>query len=690
MTEPTALTLKSRLPRTWSPLFARHGTFTPTQLAAIPPLLDGANVMLCAPTASGKTEAVLAPLIERHLPPTRSESQLTLLYLLPTRALIADIANRLDTPMERLRVRIAVKTRDLDSFDPQRPADLLLTTPESLDALLATRPRTLMHVAGVVLDELHVLDGEARGDQLRVVLNRLRQVHAYAAHAGDAPDAQIQYAALSATLADPAAVAGRYFRAAQVITVPGGRDRQIDLLPLAPDSPAALVEFLATFQARGWRKVLVFCNTRAEVEAYAAAIRRSDSPFGQQVFVHYSNLERQRRREIEEQFAQAGAAICFASSTLELGIDIGSIDVAVLIGAPGSAAAFTQRIGRAGRRQRTIHAACFYRTPLEETLLRALAAAPEPAPAAAPFRPSVAIQQIFSLLVQSPSAALRLQPLSELFDGLLTAADLAAILGYLHERGYLTTARAGEWRAGERLKHLVDLQAAEHAPLSLYSNLQNRAGIVKIRDQHNQQVVATVDTLWLNREVLTLEGRQLDVTWSDGEALWVTAHRGEVPTQRLPYLSARQLLSFDLAQRIPPEIGLAPGNVPLVETPDGWLLFHWLGDVYGQALLDLLRYTVPVEESAQPGLCLLLRDEPRDLPSLSAAQVERYLHDHLRQYEALLALGAYHHLLPRAVRSRATIEQFGVERFVAAVAQLRIARDPTVAETLTRLVAAPQ
>jgi ATP-dependent Lhr-like helicase len=64
----TALTLQSRLLRTWSPFFARHGNFMPAQLVAIPPLLDGRNVILCAPTASGKTEAALAPLIERHLP----------------------------------------------------------------------------------------------------------------------------------------------------------------------------------------------------------------------------------------------------------------------------------------------------------------------------------------------------------------------------------------------------------------------------------------------------------------------------------------------------------------------------------------------------------------------------------------------------------------------------------------------
>jgi len=672
--------LKSRLPRTWSPFFARHGNFTPAQLAAIPPLLDGRNVILCAPTASGKTEAALAPLIERHLPPTRNTPQLTLLYLLPTRALIADVANRLAAPLARLRVRLAVKTRDLDDFDPRRPADLLLTTPESLDALLAKQPKTLIHVAGVVLDELHVLDGEARGDQLRVVLNRLRQVRTFAAQHGDAGTANIQYVALSATLTDPASVAARYFADAQVVTAPGGREQRIELLPMAPDSPDALVTFLQEFQAHGWRKALVFCNTRAEVEAYAASLRQRGSPFGQQIFVHYSNLDRQRRREIEEQFAQANAAICFASSTLELGIDIGSIDVAILIGAPGSAAAFAQRIGRAGRRQQTIHAAAFFRTPLEEALLHTLVAAPEPTPTSAPFRPSVAVQQIFSLLLQSPTGALRLQPLADLFAGLLAVSDLEAILGRLHELHYLTTARAGEWRAGDRLNRLVDQQASEHAPLSLYSNIQNRPATLKIRDQHSQQVVATVDPLWLDREVLTLEGRALDVNWFDGEALWVTQGRNSAQQTKLPFLSARQLLAFDLAQALPRHFKLAPGDAPLVETPDGWLLFHWLGDVYGQALLDLLRPQFAVSESPQPGLALLLREEPRSLPTITIEQTTRYLHEHVRQYEGLLAMGAYQHLLPWLLRQRAVTAQFDVARFVESLAGLKPKR---TAEQLT-------
>ncbi|MFN3980752.1 MAG: helicase-related protein, partial [Caldilinea sp.] len=568
-----------------------------------------------------------------------------------------------------------------------RPADLLLTTPESLDALLARQPKSLIHVTGVVLDELHVLDGEARGDQLRVVLNRLRQVRSFAVQQGDAADARIQYVALSATLADPTTVAARHFADAQVVVAPGGRDQHIELLPMAPDSPDALAAFLSEFHARGWRKALVFCNTRAEVEAYATGLRRAGSPFGQQIYVHYSNLDRQRRREIEEQFAQAGAAICFASSTLELGIDIGSIDVAILIGAPGSAAAFAQRIGRAGRRQQTIHAAAFYRSPLEESLLRTLIAAPKPTPTATPFRPSVAVQQIFSLLLQSPTGALRLQPLADLFTGLLAVHDLEAILGQLQELRYLTTARAGEWRAGDRLKRLVDQQASEHAPLSLYSNIQNRPATLKIRDQNSQEIIAAVDPVWLDRDVLTLEGRPLDVNWFDGEALWVTRGRDQTEQTKLPFLSARQLLSFDLAQALASQVGLAPGDAPLVETREGWLLFHWLGDVYGQALLDLLRPHLAVSTSSQPGLALLLREEPRSLPTINIEQATRYLHDHVRQYEGMLALGAYQHLLPWSLRQRSVVAQFDAQRFVDAVVRLRVARSlDIIAEELAQLL----
>jgi ATP-dependent Lhr-like helicase len=673
------LALKRRLPRTWPAFFERHGNFTAVQVATIPQALDGRNVIVCAPTAGGKTEAVVAPLIELHCPPARggdSGSGPYILYLTPTRALVNDLTARLTHPLQTLGVSLGFKTGDVSTFRPNRPPDVLLTTPESADSLLTTQARLLANLRAIVIDEIHLFDGTPRGDQLRVILNRIRRIRDYAAEHGEAPDSAIQYAALSATIAEPEAVAARYFSAAQVVSIPGARGWDVDWVGLAPDSAGDLIAYLDTFRAKGWRKALVFCNSRAEVEMYAAAVRER-SPFGNAVYVHYSNIDSKRRREIEQQFARDTAALCFATTTLELGIDIGDVDLVLLIGPPGSLGSFVQRVGRANRRSRKgagrTPVACCYRSPLEQLLFEALVGAsghiPPPPPAA--FRPSVAIQQIFSLIKQSPVAAVRLTELGRLFDGMLSATDLQAIVGQLQRLQYLKVGRPGEWRAGDRLNRLLDEQGRADCSRSIYSNVQSSdPHLIDIRDQHTRQTVARVDAQFLDRPVLTVEGRALNVEWWDGEALWVTSYKGADTGQNLRYRSARQLMSYDLARLLPPRLGLAPEASPYVRALDGWWWFHWLGDLYGRAALDLTGYHIAAKETSQPGLCLYLPDEPRAWPTWTEAEVSRYLHDNYRKFESMLALGPFHDLLPTSLRRRAVVEQFDVPRFLAAVAVL--------------------
>ncbi|MDX1995674.1 MAG: DEAD/DEAH box helicase [bacterium] len=686
-----AQALRARLPRSWGAFFGRYGSFTPIQLQAIPPLLDGLNVLLRAGTASGKTEAALAPLIERHLPADRPDGQLTLLYILPTRALINDLASRLAAPLGTLRITWGIKTRDINTFNPRQPVDFLLLTPESLDSLMASDARSLIHVRAVVIDELHTFDSSVRGDQLRIVLRRLDALRTYAASRGDTEGDSIQFAALSATLRHPEVSAGRYFGDAQIATDNQPRRFHLEVLDLDPAEPRALLECLQTFRERGWKKALIFCNTRAEVEQYAAYTRTASTPFGGAVYVHYSNLERERRREIETQFAHAEAAICFASSTLELGIDIGSIDAVLLIGAPGSAEAFIQRIGRANRRQKIACAVGFCRSPLEHLLFKALTRIDDGAALPTPFRPSVAIQQIFSLLKASPSGSIRLNPTVGLFAGLLHRADVEAILGELQARGYLKAGRDQEWRAGEQLNRLIDLQAADRAPLSLYSNLKMNAPTVKIRDRNTHRVVARLDRLTFEQDKLLLEGHKLNVEWIDGEALWVSMAFDDASAVKPIYRSVRPVLSYSLARALMPALGLTPESAPLIAADEGWLWFHCLGDLYGQAVLDLLRYTLPAEPSAQLGLCLLLSDELYRLPTWSVSDVTRYLVDRYRVYERMLDLGAYHTLLPTALRRQAVIEQFDVEGFVEVVRALRLEYAPeTLKQPLFDLLQVPR
>jgi ATP-dependent helicase Lhr and Lhr-like helicase len=683
------LALKKRLGRTWAAFFERHGNFTAIQLAAIPVLLDGHNAMLCSPTASGKTEAVIVPLIERHCLPGFAD--LTILYLTPTRALVNDLLGRLTLPLKSLGISLASKTHDANTFNPKKPSHVLITTPESFDSLLTSQAQVFANLRAVVIDELHLFDQTARGDQLRALLRRLQQIRQYAATHGESTNAEVQYIALSATLPNPQQTITRYFDHAQVIHAEGNRTLQMELLPITEDSAAEFLDYLGSFRAKCWRKALVFCNSRQEAESYATAVRQK-SPFGDAVYVHYSNIAPQRRLEIEARFATDDVALCFATNTLELGIDVGNIDVVILIGPPGNSQSFSQRVGRGNRRQPIQHVACFYKTPLERLTFETFNNTElEFVPGfAGGFRLSVAVQQIFSLIKQSPSGGVRLSMLSQLFDGLIIPADLESVLGHLQQLGYLKIGRPGEWRPDAHLNELFDQQASDYCELSIYGNIQSsNTRPLEIRDQHTHEIVASVDQQWLHNPVLTLEGRAMNVEWADGEAIWVSAYRGEDIADKLRYRGSKKHLSFELAQSLPLQLGLESHKTPLVQTADGWLWFHWVGDLYGHALLMLLQGHISAKRTKSPGTCLRFVDNPRAIvwPTWTTVQIRRFVEDNYSKLESMLDLGAFHHFLPAQLRQQVVVKQFDVPKFVDIVNRLQPMPAPDdLVETLSGLV----
>ncbi|MEJ7615378.1 MAG: DEAD/DEAH box helicase [Pyrinomonadaceae bacterium] len=254
------------LPHTWDALLARFGRLTDIQAKAIGPLLAGRNCMLVSATASGKTEAALAPLLERQLQKrfrAGRRAGLQTLFIVPTRALTRDLARRLEEPLAKLALTLGIKTSDEPALKPHRPPDVLLTTPESLDSLLANRPRLLKDVRAVIVDELHLYEDTARGDQLRVLLSRLRRLRRFAHERGDALDAGVQFCALSATIEQPAIVAARYFAEPVLLESPGQREIEAEML--AFDGPASLRELFARLASRGTRKVLAFVRAKPSV-----------------------------------------------------------------------------------------------------------------------------------------------------------------------------------------------------------------------------------------------------------------------------------------------------------------------------------------------------------------------------------------------------------------------------------------
>ncbi len=344
-------------PATHAPLFLLPNTFRAfygafrwlhsIQLRAIEPILQGRDVILQSATGSGKTEAVLAPCMERIL---TASSPASVLYIVPTRALAIDIFRRFQTTItERLGLAVAIRTGDIKKNGGGFPA-LMLSTPESLDVMLGSPNKDmrgfLARINTVVIDEAHPLIHHYRGHHLVYLLKRLERRR----------DRRLQKIALSATLGDPDEV--RRFLGCDAETVclaeSVGRKIMPRLVHLLDDEGelVALIDDLH----RHWDypKILIFANSRGRCDKIFGQLNRRGA-FRRMALLHYSNLSARRRKDVERRFRKQRRAVCVATSTLELGIDVGDVDAVVLFEPPDSVSAFLQRIGRANRRKARIH-----------------------------------------------------------------------------------------------------------------------------------------------------------------------------------------------------------------------------------------------------------------------------------------------------------------------------------------------
>lgn len=331
MTPADTSALRRRLGRTWEAFFAPFGgSLRPVQHQAIPALLDGADVLIQAPTASGKTEAAAAPLVENLL--GRQSPGVGIVYVCPTRALVNDLYRRLYTPLARLGVTLDRRTGDHGADVGRRPPQVLLTTPESLDSLLCRVPRALTGVQALVLDEIHLMEASARGDQLAILVERQRVLARSGAAGAGRPRAPLQVVALSATVGAPERLVERFLRRPHRVRIEGTRPLELELDEWV--GPAHLGSRLARRVAGGQvRKILVFVNSRQDAE-HLAGLVAPDLPFGDNVWAHHGSLSRRVREEVETGFHDARHGLVVATMTLELGIDMGDVDLVVLPSVP--------------------------------------------------------------------------------------------------------------------------------------------------------------------------------------------------------------------------------------------------------------------------------------------------------------------------------------------------------------------
>lgn len=514
----------------------------PLQAAAVDPVMDGADVLLLAPTAGGKTEAAVFPLLSRMA--SEGWTGLSCVYVCPLKALLNNLLPRLEIYAAWTGRRAALWHGDTPPSRRQAiladPPEVLLTTPESLESMLVSAKvdhrRFFAGLRAVIVDEVHAFGADDRGWHLLAVLERLSRV------AGR----RLQRIGLSATVGNPGELltwlqgSSGGQRPGRVVAPEGAGGGAAVAAPDLTLDYVGSVENAAKVVAalHQGQKRLVFCDSKRIVEQLGAALRARDVT----VFLSHASLSLDERRRAEQAFAEGRDCVIVATSTLELGVDVGDLDHVIQVNAPRSVSSFLQRLGRTGRRPGTGRN-CLFLALGKEALLEAAGLVVLwdrgfVEPVVTPPEPRhIVAQQLLALCLQEHRVGEKLwpewQPIPELR---LSARPVAAYLieqGYLdRDEGMLFIGPEAERRFGWR--NFMELTAVFTAPPE-FTVLHRRAEIGRT------DPVLLTDRIDGPR-LLLLAGRSWRVTWIDwkrrrcfvepaeggGRARWLTEGIGGI------------------------------------------------------------------------------------------------------------------------------------------------------------------
>lgn len=323
------------------------------QLTAIPEIRGGSDVLIVAPTGSGKTEAALLPVLEAL--EARDKLGIQAIYVTPLRALNRDMVDRVRRLVAQTKLSVAVRHGDTPPSERRKqaaaPPDILITTPETLQAILPGKimQRHLKAVRYVIIDEIHQFAHDRRGIQLTVGLQRLRRI----------TERDFQRIGLSATIGYPEAIASLFGGERPLQVLHSLLEKQYEYRlewprPIDKDFETARDFYITPEAAAGLsaiddtldesRSTLVFVNARplAELIGSRLAMVRTD------VAVHHGSLPREERTRVEAGFKSGEIRGLVCTSTLELGIDIGTVDRVVQYNSPRQVTSLIQRVGRSG------------------------------------------------------------------------------------------------------------------------------------------------------------------------------------------------------------------------------------------------------------------------------------------------------------------------------------------------------
>jgi len=311
----------------------RFGDLTEIQKQAIPRIAEGRNVLILAPTGYGKTEAALLPVLEKMEP---GEQGIQALYITPLRSLNRDLLSRFHYWCDKLGVSRDVRHGDTPQSERtkhrKKPPQVMLTTVESIQALLMGKiMRThLSRVRFVIVDEIHDVVDNKRGAQLSLGLERLAEI------------ADFKRLGLSATVANEIEVGRLLFGEREYSVVEAGKKRHMDISVEYFKEQEARLERLRELSEK--HRSLIFVNTRSTAEELGAWLKKKNAP----VEIHHGSLSREVRISAEDRFKKGEVKSLLCTSSLELGIDIGDVELVVQYGSPHQVFRLVQRVGRSG------------------------------------------------------------------------------------------------------------------------------------------------------------------------------------------------------------------------------------------------------------------------------------------------------------------------------------------------------
>jgi ATP-dependent Lhr-like helicase len=525
-------------------------TLRPLQQEAIEPVTRGDDALLLAPTAAGKTEAAVFPVLTQMS--AENWTGLSAIYLCPLKALLNNLLPRLETYGGWTGRRVALWHGDTPASRRKAiltwPPDLLLTTPESLESMLVSATvdhrRLFAELRTVIVDEVHAFGSGDRGWHLLAVLERLTRIAGrplqrigLSATVGN-PDELLQWLQGSSAGKRIGVVAGRQPYPFGTKDAEPGLDLQLDYV----GSVANAAKVIAALH--GGEKRLVFADSKRLVEMLGAELQA----VGITTYVVHASLSLDERRRAEQAFAEGRDCVIVSTSALELGIDVGDLDRVIQVNSPVTVSAFLQRLGRGGRRAGTVRNCLFLALDEEQFLVAAglllawgrgfvepVAAPPEPR--------HIVAQQLLALCLQEGRVGEKLWqqwlPVPSLRMSAVPIAEFLTAQGFVErEDGMLFIGPEAERKFGRR--HFMGLMAVFTAP-------------PEFTVLHGREEIGRTDPVLLVDQVagprlLLLGGRSWRVTWTD----WKRRRCFVVPAEdggRARWLSAAVGgLSFEIAR----------------------------------------------------------------------------------------------------------------------------------------------